>query len=441
MDNLFETAGMMYRLDDDDWDFGGGGDDDDAGDDDQNDGDGDEDEDDADQDQDGDDDTGDDGGPDIDDVFASEDDLPEVDDSSFLSAADFPDANDSDFEDDAGNWTPDDYAESAKNIFGSHEFFGDSMIQQRVDEGFQPYQDPAFGRAFDQIQPGLSDSVHLFERDGQLFAFGLASTAVLQMLMARYTGIDLSGLEVGVPGMGPAVEPKPLPPAFAGIEEKDAVDLRQYCTPVGDQRQTSRCSAFAWTHGVELSRNVLQEPAARLSPNYTMLQFQKMQGDARDYAYAHSGGDGTVGGPDPGAVLVERGTCAQDLWPDDEESPRARDSKLDSDAVQHRLEGAPWPIALDDVKKVLSGGCPVHVAMNTGESFANVGRDGQFNTAEAPSGRHGRHAMLITGYIGNFFIVKNSWGTDWGDKGYCYIPKNVLAASEPEFVAMLLKKS
>jgi hypothetical protein len=264
---------------------------------------------------------------------------------------------------------------------------------------------------------------------------------VLQMLMAKYTGIDLSGLEVAVPGMGPAVEPKPLPPAFASVQEKDAVDLRQYATPIGDQRQTSRCSAFAWTHGVELSRNILSVPApARLSPNYTMLQFQKLQGDARDYAYAHSGGEGTVGGPDPGAVLVEHGTCAQELWPDDDDSPRARDSKLDADAQQHRLEGVPWPIALDDVKKVLSSGCPVHVAMNTGESFSNVGRDGQFNAAEPPSGRHGRHAMLIVGYTGNFYIVKNSWGTDWGDKGYCYIPKNVLAESEPEFVAMLLKK-
>ena len=79
--------------------------------------------------------------------------------------------------------------------------------------------------------------------------------------------------------------------------------------------------------------------------------------------------------------------------------------------------------------------------MNTGGTFSKVGRDGLFNAAEAPDGRHGRHAMLITGYVGNFYVVKNSWGTDWGENGYCYIPKNVLAASEPEFVAVLLKKS
>ena len=107
---------------------------------------------------------------------------------------------------------------------------------------------------------------------------------------------------------------------------------------------------------------------------------------------------------------------------------------------RYRLEGVPLPIAIDDVKKVLSAGCPVHVSMNTGAAFSDVGRDGVFNAAEAPSGRHGRHAMLIVGYVGNFFTLKNSWGTDWGDQGFCYIPKNVLAASDPDFVAVLLKK-
>jgi C1A family cysteine protease len=104
------------------------------------------------------------------------------------------------------------------------------------------------------------------------------------------------------------------------------------------------------------------------------------------------------------------------------------------------LEGIPHPIALDDIRKVISAGCPVHVAMNTGGTFSKVGRDGLFNAAEAPDGRHGRHAMLIVGYVGNFYVVKNSWGMDWGQNGYCYIPKNVLAASDAEFVAVLLNK-
>lgn len=435
----------FYRLGDDEdfGDFGDNGDNGDNSDYDDQDDDDEQDEDDQDVDDDqpaaGGDGGGDDDG-DIDDIFASEEDLPEVDDDVFGSASDFPDADADDFEDDQGDWSPADYQESAQNLFGSKEYFGDTLLTQKQDEGFQPYQDARFAQAFDQIAPGTSDSVHLFERDGKLFAFGLVSQAVLGMLMARYSGIDLSNLEVGVPPKSDPVPPQPLPPAFANVQEKDAVDLRKYCTPVGDQAQTGRCSAFAWTHATEISRNILNLDSPRLSPTYTMLEFQKMQGDARDYVYAYKGGDGTVGGPDPGQVLVESGTCRQELWPDDRPTPATREEQLAADAERHRLEGVPWPIAIDDVRKVLSAGCPVHVAMNTGRTFSDVGRDGLFNAAEAPSGIHGRHAMLIVGYIGNFFVVKNSWGTDWGDQGYCYIPKNVLAASDPEFVAVLLKK-
>ena len=381
---------------------------------------------------------GDDEPPEDDD---GDDDPPGLDDDVVASAADFPDAGEEDFEDDQGDWSAADYGESARNLFGRGEFFGDTVFEQRAAEGYTPFEDHTFDTQFDRISPGTSDTVDLFERDGKLAAFGFVSMAVLQMLRARFTGIDLRNLDVAVPEMGERTPPQPLPPAYANVQEQDAVDLRKFCTPVGDQRQTSRCSAFAWTHALEMSRNIQQQDSPRLSCSYTMLEFQKMQGDAKDFPYAHSGGDGTVGGPEPGQVLVESGTCRQDLWPDDQEYPVTRETQLAADADRHRLDGIPHPIALDDVRKVISAGCPVHVAMNTGGTFSKVGRDGLFNAAEAPDGRHGRHAMLITGYVGNFYVVKNSWGTDWGEKGYCYIPKNVLAASEPEFVAVLLKKS
>src|SRR5579883_2539217 len=384
---------------------------------------------------------GDEGGEELDQMFAGQDDLPPLDDDVFQSASDFPNADPSDFEEDSGDWTPNDYEESAQNLFGDHPFFGDTLVQQKADEGFQPYEDERFARSFDDLAPGAGETLHLFERDGKLFAFGLLSQAALELLMARYTGIDMSNVEVAVPPKGEPAAPEPLPPAFASVAEQEAVDLRKYCTPVSDQGQTGRCSAFAWTHAVEMSRNILQEDSARLSPNFTMLEFQQMQGDAQDYRYAYWGGDGTISGPDPGRVLVMNGTCRQDLWPDDRDSPVASERQLESDAQHYRLEAVPLPVALEDVRKVLSAGCPVHVSMNTGNAFSDVGRDGLFNAAEAPWGRHGRHAMLMVGYTGNFFILKNSWGTDWGDQGYCYVPKNVLAASAPEFIAVLLKKS
>ena len=372
---------------------------------------------------------------------ADDEEPPEIDDEDLFPdpAEEFPDATEEDFEDDDGNWSPGDYQASAERLFGDHEFFGDTVFSQRESEGYRHFDDSGFLNAFDSVAPGVTETVHLFERDGILHAFGFVAPLVLQMLMARYTGIDFSGMDVSVPPRGPVVPPQPLPPAYANVEVKPAVDLRKYATPVGDQGQTSRCSAFAWTHALELARSLKQLDTPRLSPSYTMYQFQKMQGDQRDYSYAYSGGEGTIGGADPGQVLVENGACRQTLWPDTADRPAGGDALLDSDAAHFKLEATPLPIAIEDVKTVLSAGCPVHVAMNTGSAFSDVGRDGLFNAAEAPSGRHGRHAMLLTGYTGNYYIVKNSWGPEWGEQGYCYVPKNVLADAEAEFVAVLLK--
>ena len=47
----------------------------------------------------------------------------------------------------------------------------------------------------------------------------------------------------------------------------------------------------------------------------------------------------------------------------------------------------------------------------------------------------GGHCMMAVGYIKNYnnkeyLIVQNSWGTEWGDKGYCYIPLSYIMTNE-----------
>jgi len=201
-----------------------------------------------------------------------------------------------DFQEDDGSWTPDDYQQSAQNLFGDHEYFGDTMTQQRIDQGYQPFTDPGFMQGFEQVAPGSSQTIQLFEGPHGLVAYGFLTMAMMEFLRMRYMGIDFSNVDVSVPQRGEPVEPKPLPPAFDSVQPADAVDLRKFCTPIGDQGQTLRCSAFAWTHATEMVTNIKTGSAPRLSPTYTMLEFQRLQGDAKDYRYAYSGGDGTASG-------------------------------------------------------------------------------------------------------------------------------------------------
>jgi hypothetical protein len=37
-----------------------------------------------------------------------------------------------------------------------------------------------------------------------------------------------------------------------------------------------------------------------------------------------------------------------------------------------------------------------------------------------PATRHGGHAVALVGYTPDRFIVRNSWGTGWGDRGFAY---------------------
>ncbi len=78
---------------------------------------------------------------------------------------------------------------------------------------------------------------------------------------------------------------------------------------------------------------------------------------------------------------------------------------------------------IDNLKK----GLPVYIGMSVTKSMLNC--DTALNPNSATTG--GGHALSVVGHVvspkvpgGGYFIVKNSWGADCGDKGYQYIPFN-----------------
>ena len=65
----------------------------------------------------------------------------------------------------------------------------------------------------------------------------------------------------------------------------------------------------------------------------------------------------------------------------------------------------------------------------TGPILAGLSVDATWDNAEKTTGKldtfdpntiRGGHAVCIVGYAADRFIVRNSWGTTWGDKGFGY---------------------
>ncbi len=75
------------------------------------------------------------------------------------------------------------------------------------------------------------------------------------------------------------------------------------------------------------------------------------------------------------------------------------------------------------VKKSLAAGKPVIIGMMCPESFVEA--EGGWEPWENPNGYYPGHAMCVVGYddnmYGGAFEIQNSWGTDWGNKGYIWI--------------------
>lgn len=70
-------------------------------------------------------------------------------------------------------------------------------------------------------------------------------------------------------------------------------------------------------------------------------------------------------------------------------------------------------------KNWLANHGPIFTCLDVDKNWYDVKKDGKLNRYDAKSAEGG-HAVAIVGYTSDRFIVRNSWGESWGDKGYAY---------------------
>lgn len=200
----------------------------------------------------------------------------------------------------------------------------------------------------------------------------------------------------------------------------ESIDLRELFAPIRDQGSQGSCSAFAIASVIE----ALRRDGKRRSPAFMYWNARAAENRTSDDC-----GASLYGVLKPG---VEKGVCTDEMMPYNPEvfnmapSEAAFADALDCKVIEAKNVG----LDLDAIKSALTDGFPVIVAVRIFDSFADT-RSGfvPHPTAEeiAGNGRsdgHGRHAMVVCGFSDKerVFVVRNSWGLDFGEKGYCYIP-------------------
>lgn len=198
-----------------------------------------------------------------------------------------------------------------------------------------------------------------------------------------------------------------------------SVDLRKWASPVDDQYQLGGCVGNAIANAYELEVN-------RLYPNkFTELSRLFIYYNARASMGESQYDVGTT--IRAGLQAVKKfGVCAESIWPyniemfDDRPSVAAYE-----DAKNRKIESYKRVLMQTDIMDALANQKPVVIALMVFSEFMELNQTK--STVPIPSKasiEQGGHAMCLVGYDmdRSAFLAKNSFGTEWGDQGYCWIP-------------------
>jgi C1A family cysteine protease len=210
------------------------------------------------------------------------------------------------------------------------------------------------------------------------------------------------------------------------IELPKEVDLRARLSPVVDQGLLGSCTANAIVSGLREYLLLQAAAAAGFQPLSRLFLYwheRELEG--------HVGEDSGAFIRDGMKTLQQTGVCPETDYPyridHFTDKPTAQAEK---DAAAYRIGEYHRVADLDALRAAVAEGQPVVIGLQLFESFES---DEVAATGKVPMPRKtqerllGGHAMLAVGYKDlargqGHVIVRNSWGEQWGDRGYCYIP-------------------
>ena len=212
-----------------------------------------------------------------------------------------------------------------------------------------------------------------------------------------------------------AKPPKKLPPK---------VDLSAGCPPVEDQGQLGSCTANALVGNLEFLEKKAGNSVPDLSRLFIYYNERAMEGTINEDAGAMIR-DGVKS-------LVNLGVCAEKLWPYNiAQFTKKPSPACFKQAADHQVTSYHRIIGLQQMRQCLAEGYPFVFGFSVYEAFesAEVAKTGELNLPAAGEKQLGGHAVCAVGYddAAKRVLVRNSWGADWGLKGYFTMPYDYIS--------------
>lgn len=199
------------------------------------------------------------------------------------------------------------------------------------------------------------------------------------------------------------------------------IDLRPQCPRVYNQGQLGSCSAQAIAFAYEFDE-MKQKEEHVFTPSKLFIYYNER--DREGTTTVDSGSslrDGIK-------TISKKGVCEEKDWPYDitkfTEKPYF---ELYEKAKKHKcIKYKRVDQREKQIKMALHMGFPVVFGISVYESFESIEtyKTGIIKYPDKNEKNMGGHAIAIVGYNDDekMFIIRNSWGSDWGDEGYGYIP-------------------
>lgn len=199
----------------------------------------------------------------------------------------------------------------------------------------------------------------------------------------------------------------------ASYSTNNMCDYRDQLMPVRNQGAQGTCYAQTAACVKEWQEKNTMTNDSYFSPQFIYNNRDYWNNDKQDGEDANE--DYGMQGRDVMKILKHCGVCKETVYPYGTiEQACDIDPAIIESAKENNIKGYAKVNTLDGLKKSLMDNGPCLIAFPVYNYTAQLWIKGEEDAFL------GGHAMTVVGYDTNNFIIRNSWGDEWGDKGYAY---------------------